>query len=122
MSPGCIDDRESGPPANADDDWMDESEAAEEAHSLPIEEQIDLHAFSPRDVPEVVRSYLEAAAERGFREVRLIHGRGIGFQRERVREVLADHPRVESFEDAPPDRGHWGATLVRLRSGAETHD
>ena len=59
--------------------------------------------------------YLEAAAGRGFREVRLIHGRGIGVQRTRVRAVLTGHPRVESFADAPPERGGWGATVVRLK-------
>lgn len=85
------------------------------AHEIPIEDRLDLHAFLPRDVPEVVRDYLDAAAERGLREVRLIHGRGIGVQRERVREVLAAHPRVGSFHDAPPERGGWGATVVRLR-------
>lgn len=81
---------------------------------LPIEDCIDLHGFAPRDIPSVVEAYLEAAIEKGFNEVRLIHGKGIGFQRQRVREVLANHPRVVEFRDAPPTRGGWGATLVRL--------
>ena len=81
---------------------------------LPIEDAIDLHAFAPRDVRDVVASYLEAATEAGFREVRIIHGRGIGAQREMVRALLARHPLVESFGDAPPERGGWGATVVRL--------
>jgi DNA-nicking Smr family endonuclease len=88
----------------------------EPPHPVPVEDHIDLHAFRPRDVPEVVRDYLEAAAAAGFREVRLIHGKGVGVQRERVRAVLAGHPRVVEFADAPPERGHWGATRVRLRS------
>jgi len=79
---------------------------------LPIEDAIDLHAFSPRDVADVVASYLEAARESGFRSVRIIHGRGIGAQRETVRALLARHPDVASFADAPPDRGGWGATIV----------
>lgn len=82
---------------------------------VPIEDSIDLHAFAPRDIPSVVESYLEAAVERGFREVRLIHGRGTGFQRKRVREVLAADPRVVSMHDAPPERGGWGATIALLR-------
>jgi dsDNA-specific endonuclease/ATPase MutS2 len=82
---------------------------------IPIEDHLDLHAFRPRDIPDVVRDYLDEAAARGLREVRLIHGKGIGVQRERVRGVLAEHPGVESFADAPAGRGHWGATLVRLR-------
>jgi len=85
-----------------------------DAHVLPIEDAIDLHPFAPRDVAEVVRSYLEAARERGLREVRLIHGKGIGAQRDRIRKLLETLPEVASFQDAPADRGHWGATIVRL--------
>jgi hypothetical protein len=84
------------------------------AVEIDVEDAIDLHAFSPRDIPDVVTDYLEAAHARGFREVRLIHGRGIGVQRERVRSVLADHPLVEWFHDATPDRGGWGATIAYL--------
>jgi dsDNA-specific endonuclease/ATPase MutS2 len=87
---------------------------------LPIEDSIDLHAFRPREVRSVVEAYLEEAVERGFREVRLIHGRGIGVQREIVRSLLGRHPAVEEFYDAPPGRGGWGATVVRLTmSGKE---
>ena len=82
---------------------------------IPIEDALDLHTFAPRDVAAVVRDYLEAARAAGFAEVRLIHGRGIGVQREIVRSVLATHPLVASFADAPPARGGWGATVVRLR-------
>jgi DNA-nicking Smr family endonuclease len=83
--------------------------------ALPIEDSIDLHGFQPRDIPNVVVDYLEEAAKLGYREVRLIHGRGKGVQRARVRQVLAEHPLVESFTDAPATRGGWGATLVWLR-------
>lgn len=82
---------------------------------VPIEDALDLHPFRPRDVRSVVESYLEAAVEAGFREVRLIHGRGIGVQREIVRSLLSSHPQVIEYQDAPPGRGGWGATLVRLR-------
>ncbi len=87
----------------------------EPAAIVPIEDSIDLHGFAPRDVPSVVEAYLEAALEKGFSEVRLIHGRGTGFQRRRVREVLAEHESVLEFRDAPATRGGWGATLVWLR-------
>ncbi len=97
------------------EDEDDEAGGGEGAHVLPLADHLDLHAFQPRDVPDVVREYLAQAVAAGMREVRLIHGRGTGFQRGRVREVLAGHPDVESFGDAPPERGHWGATLVRLR-------
>lgn len=88
----------------------------DEPASLPIEDAIDLHGFRPRDIPSVVQEYLQAAWDLGLREVRLIHGRGIGFQRMRVRQLLAQHPLVERFTDAPPQRGGWGATLVWLRA------
>jgi dsDNA-specific endonuclease/ATPase MutS2 len=82
---------------------------------LEIEEHIDLHGFQPRDIPDVVEDYLEEALDRGFSEVRLIHGRCKGFQRKRVREILEAHPQVVAFRDAPATRGGWGATLVELR-------
>ncbi len=81
---------------------------------VPIEDFLDLHTFRPREVRSVVESYLEQAIEAGFREVRLIHGRGIGVQREIIRSFLARHPGVASFADAPAERGGWGATVVRL--------
>lgn len=82
---------------------------------VPITDALDLHGFAPREIPDVVREYLDAAAEAGFAEVRLIHGRGIGVQRGRVRAVLAAHPRVAAYRDATPERGGIGATIVALR-------
>lgn len=82
---------------------------------LPIEDALDLHAFAPKDVRPVVEEYLKEAVARGFREVRLIHGRGIGMQRASVQALLAGHPLVLRFFDAPPERGGWGATVVVLR-------
>lgn len=82
---------------------------------VPIDDSLDLHPFRPREIRSVVESYLEEAVAAGFREVRLIHGRGIGVQREIVRSVLGRHPAVIGFGDAPAERGGWGATLARLR-------
>lgn len=87
---------------------------------LPITDALDLHAFRPNETADVVRDYLEAAIEKGLREVRIIHGRGIGTQREIVRRVLSRDARVASFADAPADRGGWGATVVELRSDPES--
>ena len=82
---------------------------------IAIEESIDLHLFLPNEIADVIEGYLEAAIEKRFREVRLIHGRGRGVQRNRVHRLLARHPQVERFAEAPGDRGGWGATLVWLR-------
>ncbi len=83
---------------------------------LQIEDSIDLHGFQPRDVLNVVEDYLEAAIARGFREVRLIHGRGKGVQRARIHALLSQHPDVEHFAGAPATRGGWGATIVYIRA------
>jgi DNA-nicking Smr family endonuclease len=82
---------------------------------IPIEDSIDLHRFRPAEAALVVDAYLEAAFEKGFSEVRIVHGRGRGVQRHRVRLRLARSPFVEAFADAPADRGGSGATLVWLR-------
>jgi len=80
-----------------------------------VEERIDLHTFSPRDVVSVVGEYLEAAARKRYREVRLIHGKGTGVQRAAVRALLEGHPLVADYSDAPPEAGGWGATRVVLK-------
>ncbi|HXV59983.1 MAG TPA: Smr/MutS family protein [Vicinamibacteria bacterium] len=93
----------------------DEDDAIDDTVVVPIEDAIDLHAFAPGDIPSVVESYLEAAQEKGLTEVRIIHGRGKGVQKERVRQVLSRSALVERFEEATPDRGGWGATVVNLK-------
>jgi len=84
---------------------------AEEPVEVPIEDWIDLHTFRPQEVKSVVEEYLFQALEKGFKQVRIIHGRGIGVQREVVQRILCRHSDVMSFEDAP-DRG---ATIVYLK-------
>jgi dsDNA-specific endonuclease/ATPase MutS2 len=81
---------------------------------IPIQDVLDLHSVSPRDVKAVVEEYLSEANRLGFKALRIIHGRGIGVQREMVRAVLAATPYVISYSDAPPEAGGWGATIVTL--------
>jgi DNA-nicking Smr family endonuclease len=85
----------------------------DEPVDLPIEASLDLHAFAPRDIVSVVEEYVTAAHAAGFREIRLIHGRGRGIQRGRVQSALERHPLVEEFWDAADT--HLGATIARLR-------
>ena len=87
----------------------------EEPLRIPITDVFDLHTVRPREVAAVVEAYLEEADRLGLKALRLIHGRGIGVQREIVRAVLARTPFVLSYRDAPPEAGGWGATLVTLR-------
>jgi dsDNA-specific endonuclease/ATPase MutS2 len=82
---------------------------------IPITDVFDLHSVPPRDVKPIVEEYLEEAHRLGLRALRIIHGRGIGVQREIVRAVLSRTPFVESFGDAPAEAGGWGATVVNLR-------
>jgi hypothetical protein len=87
-----------------------------EAVAVPLEDALDLHPFAPAEIAAIVAEYLACAHAAGLAEVRLIHGRGRGVQRETVRRVLGASPLVVAFADSPPERGGWGATIVRLRS------
>jgi dsDNA-specific endonuclease/ATPase MutS2 len=82
---------------------------------IPISDVFDLHTVPPRDVRAVVEEYLIEAHRMGYRALRIIHGRGIGAQREIVRSVLSRAPFVTEFRDAPAEAGGWGATIVILR-------
>ena len=79
-------------------------------HNVPIEDSIDLHTFQPKEIHIVVEEYLYQAVQKGFQEVRIIHGRGVGVQRQIVQSLLEKHPAVVSFRDES-DRG---STLVVL--------
>ena len=81
---------------------------------IEITDVFDLHTIQPREVKVVVEEYLQQAHAKGFKSVRIIHGKGIGVQREMVHAILARTPFVLSWSDAPPEAGGWGATIVSL--------
>lgn len=81
---------------------------------IPITDSFDLHSFSPKDIRSVVEAYLEEVHKKGFRIVRIIHGKGVGVQREIVRQVLSETYFVKSFKNAPEFSGSWGATIAEL--------
>jgi DNA-nicking Smr family endonuclease len=83
--------------------------------TLPMDGVLDLHTFSPRDVPDLVPTWLDACREHGLYELRIIHGKGQGVLRRTVHAILARRTDVSSFALAPPERGGWGATLITLR-------
>lgn len=87
----------------------------EEPFRITVTDVFDLHSVPPRDVKPVVEAYLEEAHRLGLRFLRIVHGKGIGVQREIVRKVLERTPFVESWANAPAEAGGWGATLVTLR-------
>ena len=95
------------------------SELDDDPFPEPVEIEItdvfDLHTIPPRDVKLVVEEYLLLAREKGFPVVRVIHGKGIGVQREMVRSILARTDFVLDWTDAPPEAGGLGATIVRLK-------
>jgi DNA-nicking Smr family endonuclease len=82
---------------------------------IPLRDSIDLHPFQPKEIPSVVEEYLEQCRQAGLRELRIIHGKGAGVQRNIIRSILQKHPAVESFCDAPLEAGSWGATIVILK-------
>ncbi|HSB06292.1 MAG TPA: Smr/MutS family protein [Thermodesulfobacteriota bacterium] len=82
---------------------------------VPIGDWIDLHTFLPKEIPSLLEEYLLECQKRGFREVRIIHGKGKGVQLRVVHSLLETSPLVESFKPAPPEAGGWGATIACLR-------
>jgi dsDNA-specific endonuclease/ATPase MutS2 len=86
---------------------------------IPIEDRIDLHAFLPREISGLLEDYLEEAFRAGYRQVRIIHGKGSGAQRRTVRAVLSRHPLVAACADAPQEAGGWGATVATLIAGGD---
>jgi dsDNA-specific endonuclease/ATPase MutS2 len=106
--------------ASAGSEVIEEDEPWDSANPFPevvvieFKDVLDLHSIPPQQVRAVVEDYIEEARRRGVRWVRIIHGKGIGVQREIVRSVLAGSPHAVEYKDAPPQAGGWGATLVTL--------
>lgn len=82
---------------------------------IPIEDWIDLHTFLPGEIPSLLEEYLLECHEKGFKEVRIIHGKGKGVQMKIVHSFLSKSPLIESFQLAPPEAGSWGATIAFLK-------
>ena len=101
-----------------DDDGLPDGPDAldSEPVEIPITDTLDLHPFRPDEIRDVAREYLFEAHALGFRQVRLIHGRGVGIQRENIRKLLAALDFVEAFQDADGSGGGWGATVVLLKN------
>jgi dsDNA-specific endonuclease/ATPase MutS2 len=100
---------------NDDNAEVDHDDPFPDPVEIEITDVFDLHTIQPRDVKRVVEEYLLQAHERGFSSVRIIHGKGIGVQREMVRTILARTRFVLDWTDAPPEAGGLGATIARLR-------
>lgn len=86
---------------------------------IPIEDSLDLHTFQPREVKDLLCDYLDAAYDKGFREVRIIHGKGAGVLRQRVLAILDKHPLVAAVRAAGPEEGGWGATVALLKNAPD---
>jgi len=97
----------------------DEPESPTDAVEIPIDGVLDLHTFAPRDVADVVATYLDECRASGILSVRVIHGKGVGVQCLIVEGVLKKHPAVVSFRTAETWAGGWGATIVDLRAAAD---
>lgn len=106
--------RSTAPQPDADE-RLDDENPFPDPIVLELTDVFDLHAIPPQQTSAVLREYLHQAHARRFRFVRIIHGKGIGVQREMTRKVLANTPFVIHFRDAPPEAGGWGATVVELK-------
>jgi DNA-nicking Smr family endonuclease len=87
---------------------------------LAIEDVLDLHTFQPKDIPDLLEDYLTECIRAGIYSVRIIHGKGKGIQKRRVRGLLEKNSMVKAFNEAPPEAGGWGATLVELVRNLDT--
>lgn len=90
-------------------------DSPDEPFQLPIEGELDLHTFSPKDLKELIPAYIQACRDKGILEVRIVHGKGIGNLRRTVHAMLSRMPEVVSFSLATEHFGAWGATMVHLR-------
>lgn len=95
-----------------DNDRHDQNWSPDEPIVVPITDVIDLHHFNPKEVPDLLDEYIRACLEQGILTIRIIHGKGKGVLKERVRTILSNHPHVRTFQDAP--MGNWGATRAEL--------
>lgn len=93
---------------------IDDHNPFPEPVELEITDSIDLHSFRPNEVKAVVEAYLDEARKKGFKIVRIIHGKGIGVQREMVRKILSEKDFVKSFKSGDEFSGGWGATVVKF--------
>jgi len=82
---------------------------------LPVEDVLDLHTFKPKEIPELFEDYFSECIQAGIFSVRVIHGKGSGTLKKRVHALLKKNPLVAAFQNAPPEAGGWGATLVELK-------
>lgn len=89
----------------------------DEIVELPIDGVLDLHTFAPRDVPDLVPTWLDECKRAGITEVRIIHGKGKGVLRRTVHAILERREDVIEHALAPAHLGGWGATVARLRLG-----
>lgn len=96
-------------------DTDDFDPAGDDVVELPIDGTLDLHAFHPRDVKQLVPDYLEACRQKGIFEVRIVHGKGTGVLRRTVHSILEKHPDVVAFRLGGSGGGEWGATIAILR-------
>jgi DNA-nicking Smr family endonuclease len=91
----------------------------EEPVRIPVADELDLHTFHPKEVAELLDDYFRECVAAGISEVRVIHGKGKGVLKNRVRSVLRRHRLVADFSDAGFGGGGWGATRVRLRGRSD---
>jgi DNA-nicking Smr family endonuclease len=104
--------------SNSEDEYSDENEdpGTEKPVEIPIDGILDLHTFSPKEVSDLLNDYIQECIDREIFDLRIIHGKGKGILRDRVRSILKKNPNVKEYSEAPLEAGGWGATVVSLHS------
>jgi DNA-nicking Smr family endonuclease len=94
---------------------MAKEDLNEAGQEYPIDGTLDLHQFDPSETKGIVDAYIEACLERKIYKLRIVHGKGIGVQREMVQAFLRNDKRVNGFRHEQGSGGGWGATVVELK-------
>jgi DNA mismatch repair protein MutS2 len=79
-----------------------------------VPSEINVIGQTVDDASRDVEKFIDRAFLAGLPRVRVVHGSGMGILRKALRQLLQQHPHVESVAEAPQNEGGGGATLVEL--------
>jgi DNA-nicking Smr family endonuclease len=81
-----------------------------------IQDGVDLHGLTREQAAAMVVEFLNHCLARGVRCVRIVHGKGLGILKAKLKKWLPQREEVLAFCQAPANDGGSGALLVLLRS------
>jgi len=81
----------------------------------PVHQEINVIGQRAEEARDNVDQFLDRAVMATASRVRIVHGHGMGILRKVLWELLAKHPHVEKYYQAPQQEGGAGATVVELK-------